>query len=567
MFDRMRSQRLMMIMQNIIRKTMRTAAATVITAQEKIKHMFRLWEVELMNNVKGVWGMWRDFVARTKRGELMDAVKTQRLKIALENVPRRTMRGSFERIIGDGSRVKGALRRLELTASKIRDSAFLIWKDFIVTRRQQMSLKDLRAQQLKNNMKALPARILRDAILRMLGDGTKVTGCLRRLAIIIKNQQKESLLKWHQKIISLGSNALSKGNKIRYVLESVARRTVKGAFNKILGDLRAKRGVIRMIRNLVNQQRCAVERLRERVCKLRMIKKVNSAYILMKMLGGKFDQMVAGRFRMWKNQEYIRRMRLMRRALMHMVFYASINFENGFWKWKFVMTRFGDDVNPKHALMQRRLSQVCYNYQTRLKQFSLFKVLLFFRQTVGTQGSKKSVQNVSSLVKAQRNEQARSPSPERRDSKVTPSVRGSVSTDAAGKLSKEELVGVNQLGGAEVIALQLRNCRFRNLAVGFASVSVFSKQIGVFDDERTRLIEQINELRYDKHSLLEDNTALRHHNEALIDNLEKTNMNFQSLSLHLDQMRLGRMVRVISKMIELPMLEALIMVKHQTGFN
>ena len=89
-----------------------------------------------------------------------------------------------------------------------------------------------------------------------------------------------------------------------------------------------------MIRNLVNQQLCAVERLREWVLKLRMIKKVNSAYILMKMLWGKFDQIVAGRFRMWKNQEYIKRMRFMRRALMHMIFYASINFENGFWKWK-----------------------------------------------------------------------------------------------------------------------------------------------------------------------------------------------------------------------------------------
>ena len=47
----------MIIMENIIRKTMRIAAATLITAEEKINHMFKPCEVELMNNIKGVWGM------------------------------------------------------------------------------------------------------------------------------------------------------------------------------------------------------------------------------------------------------------------------------------------------------------------------------------------------------------------------------------------------------------------------------------------------------------------------------------------------------------------------------
>ena len=84
----------------------------------------------------------------------------------------------------------------------------------------------------------------------------------------------------------------------------------------------------------------------------------------------------------------------------------------------------------------------------------------------------------------------------------------------------------------------------------------YGRQIGHYDSERSRLIDQINELRFEKHSLLEDNNTLRHHNESLIDNLEKTNLEFQTLSLHLDQMRLLRMVRVVSKMVEVPMAEA-----------
>ena len=569
LFDRMRSQKLLIVMKSLTMRTLREAARGMITAQDKIKHMFRLWEVELAKNTKTVWTEWKHFVERTKRGELLDAVKTQKLRKCVENVPKRVLRDAFERVIGDGNRVKGALRRLEICCGKIRDSAYYLWKDVVIKNRTRDSLRRLKAQQLKASLQTIPQRILKDALDRIIGDGTKVLGSLRRLAISFKKIQKDAFIRWREKILNKQSCNLSKGNKIRFALESVYKRTLKGALNKILGDLRARRGVARMGRNLLNQQKSAIERVRDRVMKLRMIKKVNSAYILMKMFKLKADIMIKGRFRMWKNMESIRKLRLMRRAMMHMLFYATINFENAFWKWKFVLTIRGLDLNPKHSIMQKRLSQVAHNYQKRLEQFALFKLILFFRSTTANTQPKKPIQHiVSSLVKASRKEEIpRSPSPERKtESKIPISVRGSVSTDAVGKLSKEELIGVNQLGGAEVIALQIRNLKTRNVAIAFSNVLIYSKQVGVFDDERSRLIEQINELRYDKHSLLEDNTALRHHNEALIDNLEKTNVNFQSLSLHLDQMRLGRMVRVISKMIELPMLESLIMIKHQTGY-
>ena len=100
-----------------------------------------------------------------------------------------------------------------------------------------------------------------------------------------------------------------------------------------------------------------------------------------------------------------------------------------------------------------------------------------------------------------------------------------------------------------------------------SSLSTYAQHFGMIDDEKAKPIDQINELRLDKHNLLEDNTALRSHNEALIDNLERTNLNFQSLSMHLDQMRLGRMVRVISKMIDMPVLEAFLLMRHNTGLS
>ena len=76
------------------------------------------------------------------------------------------------------------------------------------------------------------------------------------------------------------------------------------------------------------------------------------------------------------------------------------------------------------------------------------------------------------------------------------------------KLSKEEVVEINKVGGAEVLFIHLREAKKRRAGWALASIWTFSRNIGMFDDERSRLVEQINELRYDKHSLLEDNTAL-----------------------------------------------------------
>jgi regulator of replication initiation timing len=131
-----------------------------------------------------------------------------------------------------------------------------------------------------------------------------------------------------------------------------------------------------------------------------------------------------------------------------------------------------------------------------------------------------------------------------------------VSTVINNKVSKEELNSISQVGAFELFALQIISARTRKLAWSLSAISTYSKQVTYYDVERTQLIDQINELRYEKHSLLEDNNTLRHHNENLIENLEKTNLEFQALSLNLDNMRLVRMVRVVSKMIEVPMAEA-----------
>jgi hypothetical protein len=224
------------------------------------------------------------------------------------------------------------------------------------------------------------------------------------------------------------------------------------------------------------------------------------------------------------------------------------------------------ELHPLHAIMYKRLANIAFNYQRRLTQFALFKIVLFYRSN-STNRKKKSIQAaLNTLLRASEEyERSKSPSADGSRTSILSSgepMTSQLSAAPSTKLSKEEVVEINKVGGAEVLFIHLREAKKRRAGWALASIWTFSRNIGMFDDERSRLVEQINELRYDKHSLLEDNTALRMHNEALIENLEKTNIEFASLSLHLDQMRIARMVRAISKMVDLPVLESLIILKH-----
>ena len=512
------------------------------------------------------WGKWKSFVAKTKAGVLLNAVKTEKLRFYLRRVPGRVLRSSFERLIGDGNRVKGALRRLEIGFSKVTLSGFRRWQDFCIARRAQDSLKKLKAAQLKNSLQRIPRRVVRDAYDRILGDGKVVAGAMRRLALQIQKRKQAAFLLWKSKAQVSKHSSLSKGNKLKNLLHKAANRTLRSAFTKILGDKRAHRALARLVRNQTMQQLSGIECLKERVYKIKLIRKISAAYILMKKLRLKADQMVKGRFNIWRNLDWLKKRRLLRKYTLNLMFFTSVCYQSGFWRWKYTIVHHWRELHPLHSIMYKRLSNIAFNYQRRLVQFALFKVVLFYRSS--TRGKKTSMQlALSTLIRAhdQDMDRARSPSGDGSRASINsgePIVASQISTNPSAKTTKEDILAINQLGGAEIIMLHLREARKRKATWALTSISTFSRHVGFFDDERSRLVEQINELRYDKHSLLEDNTALRMHNEALIENLEKTNIEFASLSLHLDQMRIARMVRAISKMIDLPILEAMIILKH-----
>ncbi len=248
----------------------------------------------------------------------------------------------------------------------------------------------------------------------------------------------------------------------------------------------------------------------------------------------------------------------MKKTTSKMMVFVSVNYESAFWKWKYIVTKTGFQTVPKHSLAFKRFILIGTNYQQRLQQYSFYKVALYYRSMLS--GGKLSFpQKIAHMNKYSRDfSQDDSDRPlsnllNTSKSDVNPS---SITQIATNKLSKEEVTSLNQAGAFELMASQIKSAKARRTSWALAFMIAYSKQISLYDTERTNFIEQINELRFEKHSLLEDNTTLRHHNEVLIENLEKANTEFHSLSLNLDNMRLVRMVRVVSKMIEIPIAEA-----------
>ena len=86
----------------------------------------------------------------------------------------------------------------------------------------------------------------------------------------------------------------------------------------------------------MESEKIAFIAFKERIQKISLIKKVSSSCVMLKILRSKAQIMIRGRFIYWKNLEAIRRFRIKKKVIMKMIQLSSINFENAYWKMKFL---------------------------------------------------------------------------------------------------------------------------------------------------------------------------------------------------------------------------------------
>jgi regulator of replication initiation timing len=228
--------------------------------------------------------------------------------------------------------------------------------------------------------------------------------------------------------------------------------------------------------------------------------------------------------------EFLRRRRILRKSIGKMIQNMSINFESGFWKWKFVLTRCGKQLNPRHSIFFKRISAIASSYQTRLEQFSLFKLVLNYK-THQLNHRVTLPKAIAQLIKDSESDRSDPRPIQSRDP----------------NMPEENLF---RLGALEILFLRLECAKLRRFSWVLSAIYSNFRHFDCFEQERKNFKEKIAEIRYERQSLLEDNNTLRLHNDNLISSLEKNTEDLQEISLTMDYLKINSMVKAIERVFD-----------------
>jgi len=326
--------------------------------------------------------------------------------------------------------------------------------------------------------------------------------------------------------------------------------------------------------------------LKNRMEKLKIVKKVQGAIIVKKIYEAKLVDILKRRFTWWNGIEPLRKYRLLKKYMIRIIYYARVNYEISFWRWKWTKSHATpyELVTPKHSILMKRIEKSMRSYKRRLLQFGFFKLILHFRQTAVGRERLSMQFALGSLLQA--SIRASSPYSSRPVSvdqstffnrslpnlspdkeilgRETPFL-GELSQIASNKLSPEEITQVNRAGAVEVIGINLREVKTRHLFSAFHTLHSYGKARDFFEEERQKLTETITLLEEDIKGLLEDNKTLRQHNEDLLDKVEANKEGQEQESVDLKEKIATILANSLSKLVQIPMMEAFILIKNHSG--
>ena len=175
---------------------MRDASQRILGDGDKIKGALKELEVKIKQIPREALSIWKNYNLKVKEGKFLDNLRAQILEKTLNQIPLRTMRDASQRIIGNGDKIKGALRELEAKIKQIPRDALSIWKNYNLKVKEGMILDNLKAQNLSMTLSQIPMRVLKDSTQRILGNGDKIKGALRELEVKLKQIPRDALNNW-----------------------------------------------------------------------------------------------------------------------------------------------------------------------------------------------------------------------------------------------------------------------------------------------------------------------------------------------------------------------------------
>ena len=493
-----------------------------------VKKFSLLWIQHYKQQLLSSWLGWVKFVDKCRQGKLLDACRSLNLRQHLENIHKATTRKTLDRVLGQGNQVRGYLRRMVFQIQKQQNSSFLAWKNLASEQRLAKIWKKFRASTLRSIAGRVSDKQLKTSFERIIGNGKRVLGHLMRVFSHFKYKYFRSFSGWKEKMLKLKGRDSERASKLFFAFSRAGHSYVRKVIEVITGDTRIRKGLNKLVVALRKTQLQVIQVLRARVDKIKTIKKINGSFIISKHVLSYLKRLVSFYYLTWKNLEYLRKRRLLRKSIGKIIQKMSINYESGFWKWKFVLTKCGKQLNPRHSIFFKRISAVASSYQTRLGQYALFKLVLNYKSQQS--GHRVTLPKaIAKLIKDNEGEKT----------KAAEAVRCPESSEENGKISR--------VGALEVLFLQLQSVKLKKLSWVLSALDSNFRYSDGFDKERDLFKEKLAKLRYERQSLLDDNNTLRVHNDNLISSLEKNTDDLQQISLSLDYLKMNSMFRAIER--------------------
>ena len=256
-FDNLRSEKLKNSLTKIPVRTLRNLFERVIGDGDIVKGAIRRVLIAFKNITRNAFDNWNQFNIACSKKQLFDNFRSQKLKISLQNIPRRVIKDAYERIIGDGNKVKGALKSIVSRILKMPYTAIKKWRTFVNSCKSKGLLDEIRSHKLNICLTRIPKRVIRDVSKRILGERKKVSGAITQVIYQFEKKVQFAIRKWHKTIIDIKEGALldaCRTEKLKGTLNKVPRRVLRDAMQRIIGNSSKAAGALRTLKHSIEKR-------------------------------------------------------------------------------------------------------------------------------------------------------------------------------------------------------------------------------------------------------------------------------------------------------------------------
>lgn len=222
---------------------MKDAHDRIIGNGDRVNGTLRRLALTAQNKPRDAFNRWRNFVNLSKNKDILSALNARKLQESLYKIPQRTLRDAYQRIIGDGNKVQGAIRRILLAANRRPHDAFAKWRNYINDIKNKTLLDAIKARGLREALSKIPQRRLKDAYDRVVGGGDKVAGAMRRFVLSANRIPRDALYRWQRYVDACKNGDLLnavKARRLREALHNIPFRTLNDAFKAVTANNRDK---------------------------------------------------------------------------------------------------------------------------------------------------------------------------------------------------------------------------------------------------------------------------------------------------------------------------------------